>query len=81
VKPGKIKALTVTLNKLRYEEYCLLGCNAMYFRESPCFRGKLPQSSGLKRNPQKQAASFLSLSAGFLLCLLYDHEDGGSTLL
>jgi hypothetical protein len=59
-----------------YEEYYLLGYNAVYSIESEqTFRGnKSPQSSGSKNKPNKYLCL---LPAGFFLWLLFDLEDRG----
>jgi hypothetical protein len=36
------------------EEYDHLGCNGLYFRDSLCCRGKLPQSSRLRSKPSNK---------------------------
>jgi hypothetical protein len=68
-----------------YEEYSLLGYDAVQYKHSPTFQRYIsPPSSGskckLSENQQKQAAVSAS-SAGFLLGLHFDPEDGGHTCL
>jgi hypothetical protein len=80
---------------LKYVEYCLLGYDIMSSgRSLPMFRrNALVPSSGLKSKPSrnheeaggKQRSTIRSVGrlilAGFLLGLLFDTEDGGSTFL
>jgi hypothetical protein len=52
------------------EEFCIMGCNAMYSDESrPTFRRK------------RLGLSCSLFHAGFLLCLLFNTEDGGDIFL
>jgi hypothetical protein len=59
-----------------YVDYYTLEFDAVYYgRSLPTFRRKvLSSSSGLKSHPRKQKAA-----SDFLLSLLYDSEDRGST--
>jgi hypothetical protein len=66
-----------------YEEYNLLGYNAVQYKDGPTFRMHIsPPSSEskckLRENQQRQAAVLVS-SAGFLLGLHFDPKDGGHT--